>query len=358
MKVLVVNQGHTDNIGDMAINHAIISELKKRGYNVDFSPFTGQFPASITSENKSLGDCWGMKARRWLKKKAKWVSGVAWFVLNIRRIFLASKLNYDYILIGGGQLILSNGIFPVALFTWSLVFGLKKTKIILAGVGVGEDFSFIDKKMIKFAIDSCDRIIVRDGDSAKKINHFFKSRVQEAPDLAFLLSNKSFFCDKKSLKIISVGVIAFEVHKKYCKELNARCLTKREYFNSWIDFISKNFIESECLCFLSSTREDVRDSMAVFSLARKVFKNKKIVFFDYDPNLEKYMNMLSQSEAILSGRMHSLILGQLLGLKVFPWVISCKIKSYQSSSLCKDPVALKRELSKILDDIFPSIGMF
>ena len=38
-KVLVINQGHTKNYGDIAINNTITEFFRKKGLEVDFLPF-------------------------------------------------------------------------------------------------------------------------------------------------------------------------------------------------------------------------------------------------------------------------------------------------------------------------------
>ena len=104
-KILVLNQGATQNYGDIAINNTIITYLKKQGFEVDYFPFW--------LEELVFGKKY--------EKIPKFIMKVIWhlqFLLDgllkktIRKNIVILK--YDAIIIGGGELLCGHRGFNTA----------------------------------------------------------------------------------------------------------------------------------------------------------------------------------------------------------------------------------------------------
>ena len=104
-----------------------------------------------------------------------------WLQINIA----VSKNRYDIAFIGGGQLILSNTIFPIAMFTWVLVLRAFGTKVIILGVGSGEKFNLMDKLLYKISFKFCN-----DYESITQLKKTFKINASFIPDIAFCYEKK------------------------------------------------------------------------------------------------------------------------------------------------------------------------
>ena len=121
MGVIIINQGWTDNLGDVAIGKTLKKELK------DFHPFELQFapimakPAQTTA-SKILEliklDC---RYRRWIKKQLNEIS---------EPISAA--------IIGGGELLATNMNFNSAMKIWIEQLHKRKIPVFLWGIGGGE----------------------------------------------------------------------------------------------------------------------------------------------------------------------------------------------------------------------------
>ena len=120
MGVIIINQGWTDNLGDVAIGKTLKKELK------DFHPLELQFapimakPAQTTA-SKILEliklDC---RYRRWIKKQLNEIS---------EPISAA--------IIGGGELLATNMNFNSAMKIWIEQLHKRKIPVFLWGIGGG-----------------------------------------------------------------------------------------------------------------------------------------------------------------------------------------------------------------------------
>jgi hypothetical protein len=69
-----------------------------------------------------------------------------------------------------------------------------------------------------------------------------------------------------------------------------------------------------------------------------------ITNIDRVQTLEEYRIMLSSARFILSGRMHSLILGKIEGCELSPWIISRKVQLFINNYRDKDVRQLNNEV--------------
>jgi len=136
-RVLVINEGYSDNLGDQAINDSLQYLLKNSGIkNIDFQDFTKNIDSPI---NISVADKQGIQKSFAVSILKTIISSkIRWIIKNLNRIIKISKKDYDLVLIGGGQLILSNATFSIAMFLWVFCLNFFGNKnIVLFAVGSG-----------------------------------------------------------------------------------------------------------------------------------------------------------------------------------------------------------------------------
>ncbi|MEU3402329.1 polysaccharide pyruvyl transferase family protein, partial [Streptomyces filamentosus] len=171
-KVLIVNRGCCDNLGDQAINIAM-KKFITSNYNVStsFSDYT-----SLSKEPKNIdlnvsNITLKMNLRELLKKFLP--LKLIWLIRNYSRLNRIIKDNVDYIVIGGGQLILSNSTFDIAAATWVYLAKSYNIPIIFCSVGAGTNFNFINKTLFSYALRNANSICVRDETSRATIRNEF-----------------------------------------------------------------------------------------------------------------------------------------------------------------------------------------
>ncbi|AXQ99040.1 polysaccharide pyruvyl transferase family protein [Pseudoalteromonas piscicida] len=154
--VLLVNRGLCNNLGDQAINNSFKAFLE--------SNFSSEvFFADYTSTSKLVEpiNCKEHRPERAIFKKILPLNMI-WFFRNFYRVFTAiNKVNPNLVVIGGGQLLLSNR-FSIAAFTWVFFAKLLGVRVVFSNVGAGRSFSYFNKYLVKYALKRSDGINLRD----------------------------------------------------------------------------------------------------------------------------------------------------------------------------------------------------
>lgn len=301
MRILIVNQGLSDNYGDQAIAYCLERVLKEANHEVSVANFSGDAFANyneIVDYNTNF---------RMLKDIFKFVlpNYLIWLLKNYFRIRNVLANEFDVVIIGGGQLILSNSNFPIAMFMWTL---LLKSKIILFAVGCGSHFSCLDRFLYRVSFRRVNSIYVRDKHSQNMMKKEFGLNVGFVPDSAFLIHRLLTKKDSYS-KLCLISIVDYKVYRLYNGKLNIE-----EYCSYWRDMIRQKCMQGYEVSLFYSTYEDF------------VFLNS---FKKYVPDIESmqvdslnsFLKILSRAELVISGRMHPLIIAYALqkNIEVFPF---------------------------------------
>lgn len=323
-KVLVINEGYSDNLGDQAINESLQYLLRQNSIkNIDFQDFTKKIdmPLEISIYNTEKLK---QKTKNVLSIKTMLSPKLRWIIKQICRVIKVSKNKYDLVVIGGGQLILSNDSFSIAMFSWVFLLKLFGTKnIVLFGVGSGTKFTFIDKLLFKYVLKNVSSIYVRDYKSQKTLKELFSVDTKFVYDVAFV-HNKIQNIEKINKNNILLGVISFDVYNRY----NYEKLTKEEFFETWVEILNQNDVHLRDVDLFYTTKDD-RNSSLEF---KKYVSNK----YDIELNLmetntkDKLIMELVKSKIVISARMHALILGLTYNCKILTYPISDKLKEFDN----------------------------
>lgn len=313
-KVLLVNRGTCNNLGDQAINVTFEKLLKNEiGCDVFCEDYTSKYQnVNTINAGQEVSPLKGF-----LKKILP--LNLIWFVRNYNRIKKCIDRNLpDLIVVGGGQLLL-HGRFSVAAFTWvSLAKKLNK-KIVFSNVGYGGSYSWLEGKLISWAVKNADGINFRDNSSSKMIDELYNVSSVVSGDVVFTEKALTFCPEKQTL--IALGITARSVYNMY----NAT-LEQDEYYNLWLNFLKKNDISISNVVLTYTTQEDSVEC----ELFKEHIKREHDVELDilYNKSLDDYKNNLESVSLVISGRMHGLILAINSGCRVITFPISNKLKSF------------------------------
>lgn len=305
-KVLLINCGVSkNNYGDQAINYTLLQILKENFDIVHNENFTEVF-------NKS---------------KRMFFS----YFYNILKMIKIARQDYNYVFIGGGQLILGNRRFPFSLLSWVLLIKIfSRSKVILFGVGVDYKFTFSKKKIINISLLLSDGIYVRDKDSKNNLLSIFKKEAELMPDVVTVLSRfyRPNKIEKKEKSLALFGVTSYSSIKHY-SAMNIN--TIEGYFFEQMLILKDLQSKYDEVKLIYNTDQDYKCSED-FKLYLKEKNKINIEIVDYK-DVFSFFDYLANADIIVSSRMHSLIIANSYGVKFVPVIRNKKLETFAKESV-------------------------
>ncbi|HEM8819869.1 TPA: polysaccharide pyruvyl transferase family protein [Raoultella planticola] len=352
-KVLAINECCSDNIGDHAINYGLQKLIMTNSYEAQSVGFDAgvkhEKPQKIPTDDVHLS----FRARF----KKKYLSGrqslkySLWLIKNFLRVRSTVKSEYQAAIIGGGQLIQSGGTFPIAMFVWTFYCKKKKLPIYVAGVGCAEKFSKLDIWLYKVSFKRVTKIFVRDISSRDKLKIIFSTESELIPDLAYALyDEETFLSDKKERTLI--GCTSYYVYEKNIKELSRKDgLTNSEYISKWQSIVLSELNNKKEIILASTTVQDAVLNKLIYERLVELGYSSKIDLIENIPSTYEYLALLNSVSKVISGRMHSLILGHISGCKIETIDINKKIDQFMIEYSDKLPSELNANLNEKFKNI-------
>jgi len=327
-KVLIINEGYSDNLGDQAINNSLSLFFKENNYQVSFMYLSN--PEITNKPNYKY-----LEGRN--KNKKTHIDKIKTFFLFFRWYFKFKKIiiknikaeNYDLIVIGGGQLIISSGSYSLSSFSISLfwiTYLIKKysnSKIYLVGIGTSKKFNFFEKKLYYLVLKRVSHIFVRDEFSHKNLKNFFNIKSIIIPDIAFYgeWNDKKF----KNSKIFLLSLANYnEVFLRY----NTKKISKKKYYENFYKIIQEKEKNNMMIKLFYTTKSDAIE-MIEFKKYLKEKHNKTIQICKIN-TMSDLTNCFSKAHTVYSGRMHALILAYKQNCEVEIQTISQKLLSFNN----------------------------
>ena len=347
-KILVVNQGHTKNYGDVAINSTISKFFEEKNLEVDCIPYWEETLVfgknykkipyriiSIIMNNTFLVDFFN---RRAIKKQIK-------------------NKNYDAVIIGGGELIGNHDGFNSSLNVITKIFQKKNIPVYLLGVSGDVDITDKAKRRYKEALNRCKQVIVRDAHTEKICKETYKTDCKKGTDVVFAylkVMKDNFDIEKEDKKDITI-LVPISYNKKIKETLNIK--TKEDYYEYILNLVRKNISKTSKLVITSSVLDDEKCSKEIYEYLKKSIKENEIEFIEYT-NLDKFIELLKLSTIVISARMHAMILGLIYGNKVEVIPFKTKLKVFKEEYQDIDTKKLNtvqentyKELEELYDEI-------
>lgn len=339
-KVMLVNQGMSNNLGDKLINYAISSYLKARDFEVLNAGYTCFSEMQIEDTNfleyraeKKLDLPVSMK---WNLKKRQ----------ETKNYINKFKEQYDYLIIGGGQLLKTCCYFPYALNEW-INFGKRSAKkIFLIGIGVDQSFSIVEKKIYDKCLRQCDVIVVRDMFSQQCLSNIFGVSSKLLPDLAFLCNESLRF---KTLYERFPLIMPFDFDT-YRYHFN-NSLSLIDYRLKWKYCIDKELSFYNKIVFAYTTPEDKKECFLLKKFLGESYKNNIII--NNTDSVNNLIDSISNATIVYTSRMHAMIIALMLKKDIRCITISKKTAQFADEYLCKkiSSEKLYKILKSSLDEI-------
>lgn len=325
-KVLLLNRKNTDNLGDIAINLSMRKLIESIGYECISEDFSNPIEAGYINTTKSTTNRNCSVSNKIVSLLLNMIRHIpllycyVWYLHN-KRLFKVLETQYiDAVVIGGGELVQSNLVFPIALYWWTkLIHRHNIGKCILFAIGVKREWDSYQKRMIDNSLKYVDNIYVRDLESQHNMQSIFCREAHLVPDAVFVNP-----IEKRGKGEFSLyGITDYNRIKKHSTEL----ADKAAYYERSVKEI-KNIEEEtrmEVILFYT-TKADLNECRKFNTYCKRKFDfDLKIADISVLDDLKAY---LSEAAVVASPRMHACILGKLYSTDVRPVLISKKMRSF------------------------------
>lgn len=332
-KVLIINEGYSNNLGDQAILGSTVEYYKDLGFETDFLYLSKPSMSHLPKYDYLNKTVLLAPSKKPLNKLKAFFYLFYWYWKNRKSI--VNKLTckrYDLISIGGGQLINSSNTglpsqFAIALYWLTKLIKQKSphSKIIFFAIGVAKSFNFLERRLFQRALNSASGIWVRDSFSKDTLQVLFSKDSVLMPDIAFYRGreNSSMVSEKENIALVGIANYD-EVVAKYRPEIS-----KDEYYTSILSQIDFYKAKGVVVYLFYTTKLDVHELWSFNRFLNK--NNKEEIEVCEIQNLSDLIGLIKKSKYIFSGRMHALILGLKYQCEVTSYLVSQKLLSFDEA---------------------------
>ena len=342
--VLIINEGHTSNLGDKLIQ--ITMKKLFEGNNIITKKYVpietyesmeenilvGKTPNYINTINKIIGKLGlttflnDLKFRKLIKKELK-------------------NINVDLAIIGGGELVSDNQIFNSALYCWTNELKARNIPFIITGVSGNECKGKIVDRYCK-AFSKAEEISVRDKKTQEMMKRVYDINAEYIPDVAFLY--KKLFADSMNCEQRK-NALTVQIYCKHYLPIDMLDESLNDYFDKWVKLINSQKDHNKKI-ILSYTNKEDRDYTIDFynyCIKNNIFENLELRRTD---SIKKYVELLGETNMIITGRMHAMILAMLFNNKIEPFAFKEKIAVF-----CEEWINSDRNLEEVQETIIDYI---
>lgn len=306
--ILILNQAHTSNLGDVAIGMSLENWIRENGWNPITMPFWDESSvfgrigySKLSAVIKSVPTAADIVVGRWVRK----------MIDNI----LSNNI-IDCAICGGGELFCAHRGFNAVFSCW--VNELVKHGIPCCVLGVSGDnaLSGVQTKRNKKALKKCFLVGVRDGYSKEVFKRLYNIEAELVPDSVFMLGTH-FQSDKLRETTICVPVPAIKILERSAE-------TEADFYHRIIETNRR----SGDHVVLTTTEH--RDEKYISELCEQI-NQKYGVDYQYVAysGIEAFCSLLEESNTVCSGRMHAMIIGLLYGCNIKPITFKAKLKAFE-----------------------------
>lgn len=319
MRVVIVNQYNSDNIGDNLIGTSMRKFFLTHGVEVELAGY-----AQTTFQRIQHSEM--LKGRSVVSKLKRICPPILKYILvyrkaideEIRRI---SNERIDALIIGGGQLIKHKSVFVYCFRKWTRFSKKKHIPLYVYGVGVDSNLNLFERVLFSEGIKYACGITCRETSSAVLLRQLYKCQVEEAPDAVFSMDLASEKSDEENLIVMPYS---FSLAKSHFHSLKS----KEDYYNHLFQIIVEEHYEK--LILTATTSIDLGECYAFSEyLISKGIDNVVVEMTDLSDMLKVY----SGAYKIVSGRMHAMIIGMICKKEIVPLEISSKISEFNKQYL-------------------------
>ena len=341
MKLLVVNESKGCNIGDKAIHKGMEFLFEKVVDEIDQLQLSFELSNNNFS-HKGYGFFSFLKRFRFFYKAYLLVRV---FVYNFKRFgVVKDKIkSSDYVIFGGGSLLINNFTFPLNLFFISSLCHLYNKNYAVAGVSTRAIKNRFIRMLIKKFIKGADFVYVRDHHSKVLCKEQFLVNADYAPDFALCLEKEdTVFLDRYR---ILINVMGLQSHGFFSTQENVD-----NYILFLKGLVASLLGDSVNYSFSFFTTGEESDRLLINKLRENLNKEFGMVFDVFIPNsLSELLEFYKTGDIVIATRLHSAIIGLATGHRVVCFNWDSKVEGFfDSLSMGNSLVNLFSNLSECI----------
>ncbi len=336
-RVVICAEVYSENLGDQVIARSIEWILRKEGMEIDvrFLDLSGKI-----NVNKNFNDCiekkltiirtmLGILHRFGIYHRLK-VLFIWYCVLRkkCRKQWLRIVESADFIIIGGGQLLMDNYLaFPLKINELMNIAKEMKKMVIFFSCGVGETWSCIGSYMLNKILANKNIVLIttRDYDSQKVLYKIIRRRksCHVSFDPAIFSAEVFHKAADTQSRIIGLGIMNPRIMDRSLNEVKR--MSMNEFRRLW-ENLSEMLVDNgwEVFIFTNGCCNDHSFAMSLFEGKRK----RNITHLKRATDPETLVHQISRCKAIVAHRLHANIIAYSLGVPSVGLIWDRKVKSF------------------------------
>lgn len=302
-RILLINQGHTNNIGDQAIDAVLDGFLAAQGHTVVHAPYETRVEDrfSLPFDHTDITPRIIMRIPPVMNH------------LNHKRIkdVISDIGPLDAAVIGGGELLANHRGFNSALVIWCRELHARRIPILLTGVS-GNYAGGINARYYKEALNLCSYVSVRDHSTEQILANKYGVHCEYAPDVVF--SYTKVFPGLVDLQQNRTQELCVPVEFDKSQFTSMHLANEREYI-AYLAQRLMDHVDDPHVTVTSTIMDDVRYPQYIAKELQRYGLNTQARTGE---DLDGFIALLPTTSRVLSARMHACILGLLFGCEIAP----------------------------------------
>ena len=317
-KVLLLNQGHTSNYGDIAINQTINEALISSGIEACFFPFW--------SAEKVFGKLATNKLFIRIAHEIPFITDYFYKKYFCRSIDIHE---YDAIVIGGGELIGGHYGFNSALYVISSIADKINIPIYLYGVsGSRKSLRWMYARRNTVSFSRVTKVFVRDSVSKELVINMYKyQKCVEYPDAVYAYN---LFFNSREYPSTRKGIVVVPISYISQLRIGMRFVSVDNYCEYLTELVRDRSLNNETITVTSSCQDDELFNRYFCDYLNTKISAQTVRYVSYS-SLDDYIDIISEAKVVISGRMHAMIIALLFGCKVVPIPFKDKLICFEKT---------------------------
>lgn len=344
MRILLVNQGHTDNLGDRAIAQVMATVVKKAtGADTVVMPFIPDEQSSALADMRTE-----IQPVMPTPDELPWLRRTVWrvkrFIRDVKsepiqerytrliRERLDTAGHFDAAIIGGGELVKGNGHpFFYSLQAWIDVLAERSCPVAVMGVSSDSQFTGKEIAVLREAFAKCATVLVRDEKTLAVMRDIVHADAVYAPDVVFAYRylQSCLPLEQRHGEGVMIqracGACVY-AYQELSAEMKHR-YTREAYYEMWHGLIMQQAADGDDIKLLYTTYTDYCESVR-FREWLLAEKNMQANLAEID-SIDDYVDELADCQSLVSGRMHAMILALQYGVEVDAVPIKTKLAVFK-----------------------------
>lgn len=313
-RILLINQGHTDNNGDQAIDVVLAGFLASQGHEIVHAPYESRVEDrfDIPFDRMDVTQRIVMRMPHVMAR------------LNRNRIrdILEHTGHVDAAVIGGGELLAGHWGFNSALLTWCRELHARNVPILLTGVS-GNYLGGLNARYYEEALNLCAYVSARDHSTERIVAEKYGVHCQYAPDVVF--SYTKVFPESTDTECNHICELCVPVEFDQSSFASMHLASEHDY----IDYLARQLQHTEDDPRVIVTSTIMSDTQYPHHVAKELSDEYHLhAEARTGENLDQFIELLRMSSRVVSARMHACILGLLFGCAIKPIPFREKLKVF------------------------------